>query len=216
VSLGPVLHFNGISARGGADGKLHLTNEEIPMPYRIIGGLPLISVSRTPVRFSIGFIIFSCILYGYGMKKLTSVVNRKKIVLAVAASLIIFEYAAAPFIVADMRVDPAIQSLAEAEGEVVYDIPSGQKPDYLQTIHRKKRIAGSMARVPIETSHYWQQIDEDSKQLSAIQFVEKYDLDHVIVHMSLIPNAQNFSKNLEKAFGEAEYVSEKYSIYSVA
>ena len=126
LSLGPILHINGIflipnpgldldplvqiiglSSRGtGIAANILQSGIPIPLPGLIIPFIPLLNISRVQDRFTLMLMLSLAVIAGYGCKELFSRINNreksrkiynKKIVACLITAVILFEFLAVPY-----------------------------------------------------------------------------------------------------------------------
>ena len=157
LSLGPVLHLNGI-VTGIIDGE----KVAIALPYALITKIPLISIARVPVRWDVMIMLSFSVLAGYGMANifsrfrgmyLTDKICRPSVnmvLCVILSSLILFEFLAVPFPMTDLSIPYFYNTIKEDPGDVaVLEIPGFVHPEYMyyQTFHEKKLVTG-YAHIP--------------------------------------------------------------------
>jgi hypothetical protein len=213
LSLGPLLHVKGVYPYQDDTG-VHFLYEGIPLPYKYIGNLPIVSVTRTPVRFAIGFLFSAMVIAGIGLDRLMKARALGNALLPLVATLIVLEYAAIPYPIVDMAPNPGILALAGFPGSVVYDIPNDNKADYMQAIHGKSRLGGTLARAPISVERYWQGLEDDFKSMPKRSFAQKHSIDYFIVQRKKVGNEPAFTADLTRTFGEQTYKDDDIEIFT--
>ncbi len=131
LSLGPVLHLNGI-VTGIIDGE----KVAIALPYALITKIPLISIARAPVRWDVMIMLSFSVLAGYGMANifsrfrgmyLTDKICRPSVnmvLCVILSSLILFEFLAVPFPMTDLSIPYFYNTIKEDPGDVaVLELP---------------------------------------------------------------------------------------------
>jgi len=211
MSLGPLLHVRGVEGYM-ENGEMHFVLEDIIMPYRLIGSLPLVSVTRTPARFSIGVAFALIVLAGYGLEKAGNI-RSKQGVLALASALIVIEFSAVPYPLADMGYSPGFAKLGKSPGEVVYDIPSNTKAEYYQTIHGKKTINCNPLRGRTDLATFSQKLSADLKNMTVDEFARKYGVDYYVIHRKRVDNETTTIGEYINTFGKPYFVDDDIAIF---
>jgi hypothetical protein len=159
ISLGPILHFNGIS-------KFTLFNFtfSIPLPYYFLMKIPVFSLARAPGRWDVIVVISLAILAGFGLKYLfekfngfkISCIPLKSIFSVVISCLIIFEFLSIPYLVQSTTVPQFYHDLSQETGDFAILESPGlccnfqmQEYQFYQTVHNKRIIGGYLGRIEI-------------------------------------------------------------------
>jgi hypothetical protein len=149
--LGPLLHINGLFT-----GTIENVNFAIPLPYAIIMKIPIISIARVPSRWDAIVMLNLSVLAGYSLSYLHNRFEKQSFrnisasnyLMIIFASLILFEFLAVPYPVANMEIPEFYHSLSEEPDDfAIFEIPSlGYLafPEYMyyQTLHEKKIVTG--------------------------------------------------------------------------
>ena len=151
LALGPVLRFNGGLYPG------------VPMPYRLVGWLPLIKALRNSDRFNVALSLPLAVLAGYGVMHLQQGLKRRLPTRwhdrafaasgTVLAGLILFEFISIPFPTITPLTSPFYRELAREAGEfAILEVPMGRGYAkaymFLQTLHGKRLVEGHVSRTP--------------------------------------------------------------------
>ncbi|WP_298685298.1 hypothetical protein [uncultured Methanomethylovorans sp.] len=150
-ALGPLLHVNGLFT-----GTIENINFAVPLPYAIIMKIPIISIARVPSRWDAIVMLNLSVLAGYGLSYLYNRLEKRSFwdisasnyLMIVFAALILFEFLAVPYPVANMEIPEFYNSLSEdPEDYAIFEVPNiGYLafPEYMyyQTLHEKKILTG--------------------------------------------------------------------------
>jgi hypothetical protein len=221
LSLGPVLHLNGILT-----GTYEGIRVAVPLPYYLIMQIPFISFARAPVRWDVMIMLSLSVLAGYGMTYIFTKYRKKtllegipgfsmNVVLAtVFSALILFEFLAIPYPMTNVPIPDIYQSIKDDPGNfAVMEIPGFVHPDYMyyQTLHEKKLITG-YAHVPDSSLKFIQNNpvirnllmfnqDPAKKQVEQRDIIDQdrqglsvlnhYDIRYIIVHKNDLTGEQN-------------------------
>lgn len=149
LSLGPFLHV------GGA-------NTYVPGPWALLRYVPIVSLTRSPARFTVILMLAVAALFALALRWATSEYpNRRRAILALVAMLLAIEllpaprplYAAAipPFyarIAADPRPDVRVLELPFGVRDGTRSVGNfTARSQFFQTFHRKPLIGGYLSRV---------------------------------------------------------------------
>jgi len=151
LALGPVLRLNGRLYPG------------IPMPYRLVGWIPLVKALRNSDRFNVVLSLPLAVLAGYGIAHLLASLKRRfsarRSDLAIVATgvalagLVLFEYLSIPLPTTVPLDSPFYHELAHEAGEfAILEVPMGRGYSkaymFLQTLHGKRLVEGHVSRTP--------------------------------------------------------------------
>ena len=221
LSLGPVLHFNGIIT-----GNIEGVQVAIALPYALITKIPLLSIARAPVRWDVMIMLSFSVLAGYSLayifKRYEGVRFSEKIpslslnlfLGVLISSLIIFEFLTIPFPMTNVPIPDIYQSVKDDPGNfAVMEIPGFVHPDYMyyQTLHEKKLITG-YAHVPDSSLTFIQnnpvirnllmfnqdpakkqveQRDIINQDNQSLSVLNHYDIRYIIIHKNDLTGEQN-------------------------
>ena len=135
----------------------------IPLPFALLRQIPLLDQLRAPSRFSILVVFCGATLLAATWSSWMERVPRlawRLLLTAAAAGILIAEYLAIPVPVFGAAVAPVYHQLADEDGDyTVVEIPGiEQVPGrimYNQTVHGKRILIGTAARVPREKMDYY-------------------------------------------------------------
>jgi len=157
LALGPTLRFNGQLYPG------------IPMPYRLVGWLPLVKALRNSDRFNVVLSLPLAVLAGYGVAYLQNDLKRrlspcwhgpaKAASTITCASIVLFEYLSIPLPTTMPLDSPFYRTLAREPGEfAILEAPLGRGYSkaymFLQTLHGKQLVEGHISRTPPDAYDY--------------------------------------------------------------
>lgn len=137
----------------------------ISLPWALFERLPVLSVSRTPVRFNFAVGLAVAVMAGLGASALLAARRRTTALLATAAlcGLIAFDYQTFfPMPTTSAAIPPIMRELA-GRGDVraVFNLPwehplTDKDGMYLQTAHQQPMIAGHITRhTPLNPAQGW-------------------------------------------------------------
>jgi len=213
LSLGPVLHFNGL---GGYEegGRITYVYGWLPLPYSAIESLPLVSVTRTPARFSIGVAFSLIVLAGYGLTKAARTNPWDERLLSVFCALLVLEFSAIPYPLSDMRYNQGYDQLKKYPGDVVFEIPDDGVLDYYQSVHEKKRVSGNFVRMPNDLARFIERRDADVRMMKVDEFARKYGVDYLIIQKDKLGNESYvLLDHLGTIFGKPAYDDVELAVY---
>jgi hypothetical protein len=194
LSLGMLLRANSVEYEG------------VWTPYQLVAGIPLFQAARIPHRFALGFSLAWAVLVGFGVAFVWNRLQMRRwlapTAVGVLVALMLFEIAEVP-----ISLDPLPKSATSAfynqlrsddDAGALIDLPMG-RPDvkkymYLQTIHRKPIVDGTVARRTEDISPYithnplllaWQEQAEltcDYDLESALEILYADGFRYVVVH----------------------------------
>lgn len=149
LSLGPYLEFGGENYR------------HIELPAAALYHVELIRAIR-PHFFQIGLLLPLAVLAAYGLQGLLTSIRRPALQAALAAAAIgltLFEYWSGPVTIEPLPPTPAIDVLAQQEGEfAVINLPMGygEGKQYMfeQTVHGHPIEGGAVGRMPADAYAY--------------------------------------------------------------
>jgi hypothetical protein len=153
LSLGPILHVNGIVTLN-----LGIRNLHIPLPYFILQYIPIFSLARVPSRWVVLLMLSMSILSGFGLKFIFNSLKTKSFckidsrsILAVVISIIIlFEFLSIPYPMGSTKVPLFYQNIGnDPEDYALLEFPAiwYAQPLYYQTNHGKKLVGGYVSRL---------------------------------------------------------------------
>ncbi|MFH0862650.1 MAG: hypothetical protein V1875_06445 [Candidatus Altiarchaeota archaeon] len=212
LALGPVLHSMGVQGQW-VNGEFQLADGHIPLPYKVVGNLPLIGVTRSPSRFAIVGLMALIVLAGFSLKRLAGQKNGQRI-LAAAAVLIVLEFMPAPYPVVDMSYRGGWSYLGQQPGQaLVYEIPGDGDAEYGQHIHGKDRLLAGSFRIPLSVTQFRDRLGEDVKNLPFPEFADKYGIDYVVLQKGKLDNTADVEMMLTSFYGNPGYSDATLSIY---
>jgi hypothetical protein len=162
LSLGPILHINGI-----IEISLEGYISYIPLPYIILMKIPLFSLARVPSRWTVLLMMSLSVLVGYGLKYLFSrhPENKFKInaLFITISCLILFEFLAIPYTMSSAEVPNFYKQISnDGDNYAIFEIPNldyiiSTYADYMyyQSIHGKKLVNGFVSRTPSNVIEYF-------------------------------------------------------------
>lgn len=152
LALGPFPRVNGVPY------------PHIPLPYRLVGWVPLVSSLRTPERFNIIVALCLAMAVGSAIEKLTECLPQRfrSGVYVVVGLLILVEYWAWPFPTTSPDIPRFYYQLADEPGEcAILDLPMSNDLSKLymfyQTVHQKPVVVGHVSRPPAESYTFIEQ-----------------------------------------------------------
>jgi len=148
LALGPFVHVAGL-------------NTHVPGPWAFLRYLPIVGLARTPARFSIVLMLAVAVLFAAALAWLaTRYPERRRLVLATAAALLVFELWPAPRPLYSAAIPPIYAHVAAAPDDLrILELPIGvrdgtssignftARSQYFQTFHGKRLIGGYLSRV---------------------------------------------------------------------
>jgi hypothetical protein len=159
LSLGPILHINGI-VEIIFEGYI----SHIPLPYIILMKIPIFSLARVPSRWTVLLMLSLSILVGYGLKYLFSRYNMKlpeskfkiNALFIIISCLILFEFLAIPYTMSSAEVPSFYKQISnDGDNYAIFEIPNleyiiATYADYMyyQSIHEKMLVNGFVSRTP--------------------------------------------------------------------
>lgn len=240
LSLGPVLHFNGI---------VHISFYEhslpIPLPYSVLAYIPIFSIFRVPARWDILLMLCISVLSGYGLNYISSGLDKQSLsksnLLYIAIScLILFEYLSIPYPMTSTEVPLFYKEISQESGDfAIMDIPTWFFPDYMffQTVHGKNLVEGYVSRAPDYIFRYFDSMpfinqlihlhgsrsgaDILDQSFGGIgrDVLNKYDIKYVVLHKNRMPkeDLDHAQTLLQSALGEKpiEYDNGSLIVYEV-
>lgn len=156
LSLGPVLHINGVV-------NFYLKNYSlfIPLPYAILMRIPIFSMARVPSRWDVLLMISLAILSGYSLNYIFNRYSDKKyavnIILILVSCFIIFEYLSIPFLMSDTKIPEFYENISiDHDDYAILEVPILGYADsmYYQTVHQKKLVGGYVSRIPYDAIEF--------------------------------------------------------------
>ena len=240
LSLGPVLHFNGVI-------KVHLGEytSYIQLPYAILMHIPIFSLARAPARWDIMLMLSLTVLTGYGLKYTFDILRdstfigiKKKDVLSIFISLLIlFEFLSIPYPMSITNVPLFYEQISkDGENYSILELPANivlQTPNevmYYQTIHGKKLVNGDLPRIPDDKVKFFESISPINKLVhlqsnKSNQTPEKINfaslssyninLRYIILHKKFFSTVDQFNyvnNSLKVSLGESPIVYKNDSL----
>ncbi|MBU0762908.1 MAG: hypothetical protein KKD39_07765 [Candidatus Altiarchaeota archaeon] len=200
LSLGPYLHVLGD------------VREDITLPYEYITNMPVLSIAKTPVRYSLIVAMAAIISAGYGLSRIKC--KSKMLVYYVLITLVVVEYLPIPYITNRAPNPEWAIFLRDKPGDIVYELPGSTYSEYFQVYHDKTRLQGRLGgRMPKKTEEYTSGVDRDSKSMGAYFFVSKYKIDYFVVHKQKIDSLKNTLEYLSSEFGNPMYSDNDVIVY---
>jgi len=135
----------------------------IPLPFALFQKLPILEHLRAPSRFSLLVVFCGAVLlavtWGRWMERVSQPLWRG-LLTAGAAGILVAEYLAIPIPLFPASVAPVYHQIAEEkEDYTVVEIPGVEQVPgrlmYHQTVHGKRILIGTAARVPREKMDYY-------------------------------------------------------------
>ena len=212
LSLGPILHVNGIFTRAYEG-----YNIVIPLPYAFLMHIPIFSLARIPSRWDVLVMLALAALAAYALNYISIYLmnlNHKNVFNALAfliSALILFEFLAVPYPMSSAEVPACYsQKIADDIGDfAIVEVPFTAKSMYYQTLHEKKLINGYVSRAPDSLtgsllsepflgqlmrisylSMYEDIIEQDMACNRRSKELCHYDVRYVVVHKDLISDEQ--------------------------
>jgi hypothetical protein len=147
LSLGTSLHVFG-------------SDTGIPLPFRILTGMPLLEDLRAPSRFAVMTMLSLAVVAGVVWTRLSREWPRRTLATAAAGALVVSEYLALPAPIFEAGAHPIYREIArEGDALTLVEIPGIEQAPvetmYHQTLHGKPIFVGTAARVPREKSEYY-------------------------------------------------------------
>lgn len=222
LSLGPILHINGISnflVKG--------YNLYIPLPYAVLMHIPIFSMARVPSRWDILVMISLAVLSGYGLNYLFSKYRNNKpnskhkinIIFIFISCLILFEFLSVPYLMSSAEIPTFYKEISnDQEDYAILEVPilGYTEPMFYQTLHGKRIIGGFVSRVPYEKIEFLESTplirdllylypSEDiiKHNLSEVgpAITSYYNISYIIVHKDRLTTEQlNFTYDLINNF----------------
>lgn len=154
LSLGPILHFNGI-VMNTVEG----LNYAIPLPYILIMNIPIVSITRAPSRWDVLVMLSLAVLAGYGLHYIFSKydgqsfrnISKNQVIGVIFAAIILFEFLAIPFPMSNTTIPIFYKQIANDTNDyAILEITGIGVADlmYYQTLHNKKLVNGYVSRTP--------------------------------------------------------------------
>jgi len=148
LALGPFLHVGGV-------------NTHVPGPWAFLRYVPIVGLARTPSRFGIVAMLAVAMLFAAALVWLADRrPDRRRLVIAVAAALLVFELWPAPRPLYSGAVPPIYAQVVDAPEEVrLLELPLGvrdgtssignftARSQFFQTMHGKRLVGGYLSRV---------------------------------------------------------------------
>ena len=148
LALGPFIHVAGV-------------NTYVPGPWALLRYVPILGLARTPTRFSVVMMLAAAVLFATALEWIgRRHPERRWLVLAVVAVLLLAELLPAPMTLHSAEVPRFYQEVAAAPGDVrVLELPTGvsdgtasvgnfsARYQFFQTAHGKPLIGGYLSRV---------------------------------------------------------------------
>jgi hypothetical protein len=148
LSLGPFVKIGGIDTY-------------LPTPWALLRYAPVIGAARMPTRLAVLTSLGISMLLAMAVQRLRQRSTRPHVVFAVVGALLLFELWPAPRLLADARVSPVFQTIADDPRPVrVLNLPFGLHDglggkggqhsisQYQQTVHGKPLAGGYLSRLP--------------------------------------------------------------------
>ena len=148
LSLGPFVRFAGIDTY-------------LPTPWALLRYAPVIGAARMPTRLAVLTSLGVSMLLAMAVRHLRQRSSRPHAVFALVGTLLLFELWPAPRLLADARVSPVFQTIADDPRPVrVLNLPFGLHDglggkgghhsisQYQQTVHGKPLAGGYLSRLP--------------------------------------------------------------------
>lgn len=144
LSLGPTLRFFGM-------------NFDIPMPYDVLGHLPLMNFSAVTVRFGVMVSFCFAILAAFALADLQKPFLKKvkskvlRILIPVLLVLFIFiENLSIPYTITKVDIPDFYYEIAQDQQDYsMIEVPNNSRPLYMQTVHKKPLIGGYVSRMTL-------------------------------------------------------------------
>ena len=125
----------------------------LPMPYALLGDLPLIETTRVPNRFLVPALLALSLVAAAGVKTLLRGARRPRLVLGVVGLLVLLDYAWLPYPLRAVPRPEWTAHVAEAPPGALLNIPGGDRARasrdmFLQTYHRRPIVGGYVSCSP--------------------------------------------------------------------
>jgi hypothetical protein len=148
LALGPFVHVAGMITH-------------VPGPWAFLRYVPIVGLARTPSRFSVVVMLAVAVLFASALVWLAGRhPGRRRVVLAVAAALLVFELWPAPRPLYSAAIPPIYAHVAAAPADLRHlELPIGvrdgtfsignftARSQFFQTMHGKRLIGGYLSRV---------------------------------------------------------------------
>jgi len=200
------------------------------LPWALLERLPILEISRTPIRFSFAVGLALAVMAGYGMESLSGAQARDRTSKRAArpfralaplrwlvfAALILFDYQMFfPMPTSPAAIPAIFHELAEREDvRAVFDLPwehpmTDKDAMYYQTAHRRPLIAGHIARnTPLNPAKGWLlQETLDPALLDAV------GVDLLIVHRAWDYGGGGLEARVRGRFGAPIYADERVAVF---
>lgn len=203
LALGPVLQFsyNGNLTQADFD-------KMLPMPARLLYSLPLLNVSRVPVRFSVIIMLALGVLAAAGVARLQNRLgdNRpwlKKALPALGVALVFLEFFPGGRTLVDTAIPSFYSQMDKEPGYAVFEMPDKFTSHgmYFQTLHQHTIVGGYTSRpvayvlddVPgirelrsLRLIQYQRDIIDLTSISNTAYALEYYDIRYIILHPSAL------------------------------
>jgi hypothetical protein len=220
LSLGPLLKILGQPVTLTVDGYPTF----ISLPYALIQQLPVVSLGRTPARFSFSVALAMAMMAGYGAAALWMLAHRaplaaRAIPVAVIGALLVADtWWFAPFPTVDATIPEPVRALADdAPSGAVFNVPwdhllTDKDGMYLQTGHGLPMIAGHITRrTPLDPARGWlleETLDPALLNASGIGII--------ILHKDWADPASDLDIRLRAAFSQPIYEDATIAVFRVS
>jgi hypothetical protein len=198
----------------------------VALPWALLERLPILSISRTPVRFSFAIGLALAVMAGYGADSLLNAKAQKRkdtplrvfasLRWVILAGLIAFDYQTFfPMPTAPAAIPPIMAALAERDDiRAVFNVPwehplTDKEGLYFQTAHRLPMIAGHLARnTPLNPAKGWLlQETLDPALLDAV------GADLIIVHREWDYAGGGLEARLRERFGAPLFADARVAVF---
>lgn len=128
----------------------------IPLPYRLIGNLPIIRLSREPDRFDVLVTLGLALAAAYGMREflLQRRLSARVVLTALLGTALVFDYLAAPLVTRQPQVPAFLATLPHSDDGALIEYPFHADMPYrdaermlFQTVHGRPISGGYHARL---------------------------------------------------------------------
>lgn len=148
MALGPSLHVAGRVLTG------------IPLPYRVLEGIPLFKLSGTPIRMMSMVILSTALLAGLGFEHFWNQTRSQRFLRAILVGWMLLEFWPAPLPITPLDIPEPIrylQSQSDKAG-VIDTVSDPYWMLYFQTVHEKPLGLGYISRTSVDVQQRDQQV----------------------------------------------------------
>ncbi len=187
----------------------------LALPWALLERLPILSISRTPVRFSFAVGLVLAVMAGCGVDAVVQG-RRRALVTLILAALIAFDYQTFfPMPTRPAAIPAAFYALAERPDiRAVFNVPwehplTDKEGLYLQTAHGKPMIAGHLARnTPLNPAKGWLMQETFDPAL-----LDAAGVDLIIVHREWDYSGGGLEARLRERFGAPAFADARFAVF---